>query len=165
MNKKILAIIILIVGIFLIVYGVKTFTNKDVVTPLPIVTENPVATTTSTSVYKNDTYGFTLNLENDWTGYTVSTGTVQLGYSVTLRHPQWTKENPRMDIPVLVYPIEQWEKWAKTDFEGYVTAAPMGPTERGRNAKFVFATAPRYNFSFLPGFEEVEKIVTTLKGI
>jgi hypothetical protein len=63
---------------------------------------------------------------------------------------------------VLVYPLIQWTKWEKTDFEGYQTAAPMPPTERGRNTKYVFATAPRYNFSFLPGFEEVEEIISKL---
>ena len=53
----------------------------------------------------------------------------------------------------------------KNNFEGYPTAAPIGPTERGRNDAYVFATAPRYNFSFAVGWEEVEDIIKTLKGL
>ena len=99
-----------------------------------------------------------------WQGYTVINAAIQYGNSVTIRHPLWTKEDPRMDIPILIYPIDQWNTWEKNNFEGYPTAAPIGPTERGRNAKYVFATAPRYNFSFATGFEEVDQIVQGLKG-
>ncbi len=109
-------------------------------------------------------YGFRMALPESWNGYTVTTGTLPFGFTVTLRHPLWTQANTYMDVPILVYPIAQWQTWEKNNFEGYPTAAPIGPTERGRNATYVFATAPRYNYSFATDWENVEEIVKSLKG-
>ena len=120
--------------------------------------------------YTNSRYGFTLDLPKSWSEYTetdepiVSGSGAGKGFLVTIRNPKWTKENPTMDIPVQVFTIAQWQEWENNNFETYPTAAPIGPTERGRNKNFVFATAPRYNYSFLPGFEDVESILKTLKG-
>jgi hypothetical protein len=72
--------------------------------------------------------------------------------------------DPYMNIPILIYPISQWNKWVANNFDDYVTSAPIGPTLRGTNTNYAFATAPRYNFSYLRGFEEVEQIIQTLKG-
>ena len=123
-------------------------------------------------VYKNETYGFSLNLPDSWKGYTVTTvpftsfdKTITYGQTVTLRSPDWTAQNPTMDIPIEVFTVAQWNIWQVSNFDGYPTAAPIGPTERAQNAKYVFATAPRYNFSFLPGFEEVETIIQNIKTI
>lgn len=124
----------------------------------------PTQQTITTFTYTNNTYGFTLTLSDEWNGYTLVPTTIQFGEAITLRHPLWTTENSYMDIPILIYPIAQWTTWEKNNFEGYPTAAPMGPTERGRNAKYVFATAPRYNYSFGIGFETVEEIIKNLKA-
>jgi len=121
-------------------------------------------THSDTLLYKNSQYGFTLTLPKTWSSYKVTEEAIQYGESVTLRHPLWTSAAPRMNIPILIYPLSQWQKWETTNFDGYPTAAPIGPTERGRNNKYVFATAPRYNYSFAEGFEEVENIIQTLKG-
>ena len=40
-----------------------------------------------------------------------------------------------------------------------IGASPIGPSEFGRNSKYVFALPARYNFAFPVGFEEVEKII------
>jgi hypothetical protein len=155
MNKKIFWIVVLIsLGV-----GVFFMTQKTATTP-PIK-QPPIATTTT---YTNTTYGFTLTLPQSWNGYTVTTGTLPFGYTVTLRHPLWTEENQYMDIPILVYPIAQWRQWESNNFEGYPTAAPIGPTERGRNERYVFATAPRYNYSFKTGWETVDEIIKSLEG-
>ena len=160
-NKKLFGFLgLVLVAVALLVTNNFFFKERVIV---PIV-ETPVVSTSSANIYKNDTFGFQMTLSKDWAGYTASTSEVKFGNSITLRHPLWTKENPRMDIPVLIYSVEQWGKWLKTDFEGYPTAAPIGPTERGHNDRYVFATAPRYNFSFLTGFEQVEEILKTLVG-
>lgn len=158
-NKKLFGLLglVLVATVFFIISNF--FFKQSAVAP---TIETPVVSTTS--VYKNDMYGFQMTLSKDWSGYIVSTSTIKFGNAVTLRHPLWTKENPRMDIPVLIYTVEQWDKWLKTNFDGYPTAAPIGPTERGRNDKYVFATAPRYNYSFATGFEQVEDILKTLVG-
>lgn len=154
MNKKIFWIIVL----FALAIGVLFMTQK---TP---DTSPQQSLATATTTYTNTAYGFTLTLPPSWDGYTVTTGTLPFGYTVTLRHPLWTNTNPYMDIPILVYPVAQWKKWEATNFEGYPTAAPIGPTERGRNEKYVFATAPRYNYSFATDWETVEEIIKSLKG-
>ena len=160
-NKKLLGLLGLVLIVATIFIMSNFFFKQSAVAP---IVDTSVVSTSTTNVYKNDMYGFQMTLSKDWTGYTVSTSTIKFGNSVTLRHPLWTKENPRMDIPVLIYTVEQWDKWLKTDFDGYPTAAPIGPTERGHNDKYVFATAPRYNYSFSPGFEQVEDILKTLVG-
>lgn len=122
-------------------------------------------------IYTNNQYGFDLSLPQSWKGYSVTSGLIPdgssgggFGWEVILRHPKWTKANPREDIPIQVFTIDQWKKWEADNFESYPTAAPMGPTERGRNSKYVFATAPRYNYDFLTGYEEVEEIIKALKA-
>ena len=152
------------VVIALVVISVYFFMNwRDKNTSVVIGDPNGTQATTSI-MYRNDSYGFSLTLSKDWLGYKVTDVPIQYGKTVTLRHPLWTQANPYMDIPILVYPIAQWQIWEKNNFEGYPTAAPIGPTERGRNANYVFATAPRYNFSFATGWEEVEATIKTLKG-
>lgn len=152
--------LLLWVIILLIFVGVWFF-SKDKKMEEPVFTPAPL---TTTSVYKNNSFGFTLILPETWKGYSETTEEIEYGHKVTLIHPLSTQENPRMNIPILIYPLEQWNIWQENNFEGYPTAAPIGPTERGRNDKYVFATAPRYNFSFSPGWEEVEDIIKALKG-
>lgn len=130
--------------------------------------EAVVATTpevaTGSIVYINEDFGFKLTLPSTWVGYKVSTGTVDRGQSVTIT-PVWsTNDKNREFVPVLIYPKDVWTAWEKNNFEDYKTSAPIGPTERGRNSDFVFATAPRYNFSFGTGTEEVEGIVKSIKS-
>ncbi len=114
--------------------------------------------------YRNEQFGFTLTLSQGWQGYSVATSSIEYGWKIVIRHPQWTEANPYEDIPILVYPIGQWKKWEANNFEGYPTAAPFGPSERGRNAQYVFATAPRYNYDYRTGWEDVENIIETLKS-
>ena len=126
--------------------------------------EFTVCPTPDWHTYRNDKYGFTLALLDDWQGYSVTESQINYGWEIVLRHPGWTEANPYEDIPILIYPIEQWTTWEATNFEGYPTAAPFGPTERGRNSLYVFATGPRYNYDFSIGYENVENIIKTLKA-
>ena len=119
--------------------------------------------------YKNTQYGFTFSLPLTWQGYSIagnkwegeasvqgSDVVVEKGPIIFIRHPQWTKENPRQDIPIMVFTISEWNELQQEKF--YLGAAPIYPTELGRNSKYVFALPARYNFAFLPGFEEVDEI-------
>jgi len=144
-------------------------------TPFPIYSSSPTATPDPTAdwkIYINNQYGFSLLLPQSWKGYTIiANGLIpdgfsggEFGWQVIIRHPGWTKANPREDIPIQVFAIGQWKKWEADNFQSYPTAAPIGPVERGRNGKYVFATAPRYNYDFLTGYEEVEEIIKTLKA-
>ena len=45
-------------------------------------------------------------------------------------------------------PNKKRTEWEKNNFEDYPTTARIGSTERRRNTRFVFATAPRCNLVF-----------------
>lgn len=115
--------------------------------------------------YRNDTYGFTVNLPESWEGFTLVEDTWESnvtdneasGPQISIRHPEWTQEVPRQDIPILVFTMDQW---ADIEAEKYnVSAAPIPPTELNRNSTYVFALPPRYNFAYPEGYEEVEDII------
>lgn len=136
---------------------------------------NETATTTpevlpgqGTIVYRNNVYGFSVALPESWRGYSVTEKAQGAYLEVHIAHPQSTVQNPRMDVPVLVVPIATWNKWypvGAPESGQHPFAAPVPATERARNTKYVFATAPRYNFSYLLGWEEVEEIVQKITGL
>lgn len=121
--------------------------------------------------YQNAEYGFVLTLPATWEGYTVVTGTwegtavdgaragqvVESGPLILVRHPAWTAERPRQDIPIMVFTVAQWQQVEGGQVS--VGAAPIPPAVLGRNSRYVFALPARYNYAFLPGFEEVEDIL------
>lgn len=123
-------------------------------------------------VYQNDQYGFTFTLPEDWKGYSIVTeqweglsstengsGEVvtETGPQITLRDPRWTDAQKRQDIPIMVFTLDQWNNLQQDQF--HIGAAPIGPSELGRNNKYVFGLPARYNFSFYDGYEEVESIL------
>ncbi len=122
-------------------------------------------------VYVNSTYGFSFNLPETWRGYSVTfdewTGygtDDQLGdvaYTqgpvVSIHNPKWTPTDTNyQDIPIMVFTTWQWDDLQSDKF--HIGAAPVGPSELGRNSVYVFALPARYNYAFPPGYEEVEKI-------
>jgi len=128
---------------------------------------------TASSVCDIPEYGFRITLPATWAGYSVieekwegyrldAQGNVdednpETGPMVLIRHPKWTEENPRQDIPVMVFTRDQWEALDAGEF--HIGAAPINPTELDRNSEYVFALPARYNFAFPMGHEEVEDII------
>jgi hypothetical protein len=117
----------------------------------------------STLLYRNSDYGFAFILPESWKGYAIviegwegrslegsTSGQItETGPELLIRHPQWVLANQRQDIPVMVFTITQWDLVQQEKIS--VGAAPMPPSEMGRNSTYVFA---------LPaGFEEVEQIL------
>ena len=146
----------------------KTVNNITNPTPTPAPTPNPV-----TGVqYKNTEYAFTINLPDSWKDFTIiedewegdsinSNGQVQTGTEhgalISVRHPDWEYKSPRQDIPIMVFTLMQWSDMTADKF--HIGAAPINPSEIGRNTKYVFAIPARYNFSYLTGYEEVDQII------
>lgn len=123
-------------------------------------------------VYRNAQYGFHFSLPKSWDGYSIVTEqwegiasggpqgdkvVVENGPVILIRHPRWTPQKPRQDIPIMVFTLAQWESLQQGRF--HIGAAPVGPTELGRNSRYVFALPARYNFAFPEGYEEVEEIL------
>jgi hypothetical protein len=122
-------------------------------------------------IYENTQYGFKLTLPKSWESYTVLTdewkgnrvtdsqaGAVpETGPMIKIRNPHWTAEKPWQDIPIMIFTPAQWDSVQKEELA--VGAAPIPPSELGRNAKYVFALPARYNYAFPEGFEEVESII------
>lgn len=133
----------------------------------------PATTTTPTKgiLYKNNEYGFDFYLPENWEGYSVveeewegysldAQGSQTLsttGPFVSIRHPDWEYKSPRQDIPIFIFTISQWNDMENDKF--HIGAAPINPSEIGRNKKYVFALPARYNFSYITGYEEVEEIL------
>ena len=158
---------ILIILIVVIFGGIYLFLNYS--TPEPTV-EVPTSNT-----YRNDKDGFAGVLPESWRGYQTTesqgdiydVGGVRSPYIVghfpliKIAHPLSTKENPRQDIPVMVFTVEQWAHvGSQTSSDQWsVGAAPIPPSLLGQNSNYVFALPARYNYAFLAGYEEVQKIL------
>lgn len=122
-------------------------------------------------LYTNKEYDFTFALPQDFEGYTIlneewegtdikNTGSkarVFKGPQISIRDPRWTTQVPRQDIPIMVLTVEQWNQLQNEEFS--IGAAPVNPSELGRNSKYVFALPARYNYAFPEGYEEVQTIL------
>ncbi len=124
-------------------------------------------------VYKNDEYGFTFTLPESWKDYSIQNEVWKgellndesnadadkdiTGPIIYIRHPQWTKDNPRQDIPIMIFTTKQWEDMENGEFA--VGAAPVAPSKLGENSEYVFLLPARYNYAFPTGFEEVSEIL------
>lgn len=132
-------------------------------------TATSVPDSSNSIVYKNTQYGFNFTLPGGWKGYSIVNsqwegtaaggGTAATGPMISIRDPRWTSQIPRQDIPIMIFTLEQWNSLQQDKF--HIGAAPINPSELGRNNRYVFALPARYNYAFPPGFEEVESI---LKG-
>lgn len=140
------------------------------VTPTTTPTATPSATqSNATSItYTNTRFNFSFMLPISWTGYKIVNTTwqgwssksgkvVETGPLLSIRHPLWTAANKRQDIPILIYTLAQWSALGKEVFN--MGAAPIPPSELGRNTTYVFALPARYNYAFPTGYQEVEQIL------
>lgn len=163
-NKLSIILCIVCIGVGLLLLVPKKSNQIYYVTQLQLVA--------SSTQYTNLDYGFMVSLpeswekykavESGWEGYSLDTkGENQVksekGPLFLIRHPLWTTTAPRQDIPVMIFTLKQWSDMQADKF--HIGAAPVNPSELGRNSKYVFALPARYNFSYLTGFEEVDQIV------
>ncbi|MTI47093.1 hypothetical protein [Sporosalibacterium faouarense] len=126
-----------------------------------------------TIVYINEEYGFRFSLPNSWKEYKIienkweglaiddsgENNISESGPIIYIRHPEWTSEKERQDIPIMIFTHKQWNSLQQEEF--HIGAAPFGPSELGNNSKYVFALPARYNYAFPVGYEEVEDILNS----
>lgn len=125
-------------------------------------------------VYINKKFGFRFLLPESWRGYSIVAGEweggdgrtyqpgeamppAQKGPLILIGHPLSTEADPRQNIPIMIFTRTQWH--LIEDDKLIVSAAPIGPSEIGRNAKYVFALPPRYDYALPTGWEEVAEII------
>jgi hypothetical protein len=140
----------------------------SVTTTVPGGTTTTSTTPTTTLVYTNTDYGFRVTLPASWQGYSIVSGAwlgekaggpvVDRGPTILIRHPAYTTAVPRQDIPIMVFTRLQWDSLQDEAF--HIGAAPIGPSELGRNGRYVFALPARYNYAYPVGFEEVDQILS-----
>jgi hypothetical protein len=133
-------------------------------------TSTPAEQTVSLVEYRDTERGFSFSLPASWEGFSIVASNweglksgdsgdevVEQGSIVSIVHPKSTTEQPRQDIPVMVFTIEQWDRMQRGEW--HIGAAPISPLELGRNSRYVLALPARYNYAFLEGWEEVEQIL------
>ena len=173
-SKKTIYVIVAILVVVLLggtIYFVKSRPAK-IVGEENVVVTIPANVITSKIYYGDTKYGFVVNLPDSWKGFTtivnnwtgMSQGATdgvnyisEVGPLILIRNPLWTEKNPRQDIPVMVFTIDQWNRMQSDAF--HIGAAPINPSELGRNSKYVFGLPARYNFAYQTGFEEVDAII------
>ena len=117
--------------------------------------------------YSNGQYGLKFYLPADWEGFSVLTNqwvgqpvdpanSVEYGPVLVLRHPLWTTNSPREDIPIMVFTRKQWEE---DHAEKFIIEAGGLDEEVSHNDPYVFAIWSRFTFDELPGSEEAGKTV------
>jgi hypothetical protein len=135
----------------------------------------------SASLYRNDQYGFSINLPSYWGSYStannhsysilntqwqgtdVASGKItETGPLITLRSPNWLAAVPTEDMPIMVFTPAQWQKIQQEQLA--VSAAPIPPSLLGQNSKYVFALPARYNYDYKTGWQDVDQAVHTLKA-
>ena len=118
--------------------------------------------------YQNGEYRFNFPLPDSWKGFSIVTSTwegtlgvkrIATGTIISIRNPLWTSEKPYQDIPIMIFTLQQWNDMSADKF--HIGAAPISPSELGRNTNYVFALPARYNFAYPLGVEEVEQILST----
>jgi hypothetical protein len=133
--------------------------SRQIAAPISIAT--PI-------VYRNSQYGFCFLLPADWAGYTIVaetwSGTVldsqktEHGPQLLIRNPKWTEGDHWQDIPIMIFTPSQW-KIIEADNMA-VSAAPIGPSELGKNEDYVFALPPRWiGFYDVKGMDEVQTLI------
>jgi hypothetical protein len=166
--------IIVLVGLLIlggVFYGYVRYMQKKEVGSRP--PELNIDQTADWKTYINTEYGFSLNFNDDWRGYTILSQewageligfntVVERGPKIIFRHPSWTENNPYEDIPIMIFTLSQWNLILGDKIS--VSAAPVGPVKLAENSKYVFALPPRYNYDYAIGWEEADQIVHTLKA-
>lgn len=132
-----------------------------------------LTTSSAFTTYTNNEYGFSIALPDSWNGYNEILGqweardvgsgdVIDHGPIFTLRHPKWTEENKREDMPIMIFTPLQWASVQSGNIS--LGAAPIPPSVLGKNSKYVITLPARYNYDYKTGFEEVDQLVHTLKS-
>lgn len=120
--------------------------------------------------YKNNQYGFAVNLPKEWDGFQVIEE-VQNSESVLhelfreldekysilrIRHPKWTTDIPYQDIVFVIFRTEEWNKNANLVTNGNLDKLPEVVLS---NREFLLAVDPGYYNMEMKGYPNVLKVL------
>ncbi len=119
-------------------------------------------------VYTNDVYRFKFSLPDNWKGYSIISENLEIrdvqsgqvvatAPKILIRDPRWSLGLKREDIPVEIFTLMEWNKIQAGEYS--VGAAPIPPSELGRNSGYVFALPARYNYDYSAGWQDVQQII------
>lgn len=102
--------------------------------------------------YTNKNYGFSITFTDSWKNYSVVIGSWDgwlidtkkhyKGETLIFKNEKLATENNFQGIPMMIITPDVWQLISEEKVA--VSAAPIGPAKLGENAKYVFATPPRY---------------------
>ncbi len=132
----------------------------------------PCPSTDMGAVYTNTQYHFSFALPDSWRGYAIVTSTwegnavgpngnapITTGPIISIRSPRWTAAQPLQDVPIMIFTPAQWSALQNETF--HIGAAPIGPSVLASSTAYIFALPARYNYAFLPNYQEVEAILAS----
>ena len=123
-------------------------------------------------VYRNSDFDLSFSLPPYWAGYSVQTNewygttyfpgndtteTTEHGPMIVIRNPFWTVNDPRQDIPILVFTRKQWDRYWQPN--AFSVSAGGVEEEIAHNDRYVFVINSRFNWGDLPGAEDAGRIV------
>lgn len=78
------------------------------------------------------------------------------------------KQGMKVQVPLLILPIAEWEGYVKTDFSNYPhSAGGADPHDFARNNKYVFVVQNRWQMVFdeEAPIKEIEAVLKTIKAV
>lgn len=172
------ALIALVIAVLaLIGGGVYWYSHRSENADITPADENENIDVEAWRMYQNTEYGFEVTFPGSWKDYRVVKDTWNgtridetqqqekyTGPLVILKNPQTTTQQAWQDIPIMVFTPDVWQ--LIVDEKLAVSAAPIGPSKIGQNAKYIFATPPRwYGFTDTQGWEEAVEMVKTFRAL
>jgi len=122
-------------------------------------------------IYTNNNYGFSITFpasfdysvaQSSWDGLVIDTKKHYKGETLIFRNEKLAAERQFQGIPIMIITPDVWKQISEEKVA--VSAAPIGPEKIGENAKYVFATPPRwYGFSDTLEQAEISQILDILK--
>lgn len=123
-------------------------------------------------IYLNKNFGFSIEfsgewkdymvVQSSWDGQVIDTDKHYKGETLVFRNDKLAAEKQFQGIPIMIITPDVWQLISEEKVA--VSAAPIGPAKVGENAKYVFATPPRwYGFADTLDQTQINEILDIVK--
>ncbi|MCX6719564.1 MAG: Kazal-type serine protease inhibitor family protein, partial [Candidatus Staskawiczbacteria bacterium] len=122
--------------------------------------------------YTNKNFGFSITfpdswkdylvVQSSWDGLVIDTSKHYKGETLIFKNDKLASEKQFQGIPIMIITPDVWKLISEDKVA--VSAAPIGPAKIGENAKYVFATPPRwYGFADTLDQAQINEILDIVK--